>query len=761
MTNKSGKRIKYSILLYIACILAIFTAYSTYNNIKTINATEEALKSSVNETLIQIQSNVESTFNQYKYIANALTENPDIIRFMNGKLDGNAVDLYILQGSIFQTSLQNEYIDSIYIYNESTKNVLGTNVCTSLSNFPDKGWVESYTEQKQYFSVFQRRDEIDADKPIITVIRKFKVLGASDFYGAVIINIRHSIFSNIFKKTSAKDFMNIYITDKDNNVLYNNNDKGYLAVNVVYNPSGLNADTIDNTVITLDSHKYMLYYDLTGSNDLKYFIQTPLRRSNGFKYSSLLGLFAILFITFLITLYYINKLDKTNLNPLDTFFDLVVQHMKDNNQKFALDDNAASGSLNSIYEMLVSNDKHMKEQLYKSYPALRWRIILGILTGEYKSYDELTSYLKLLDIKFYPNNYIVIVTEIDQRLNMLIELPENMINEYVSTIQERIGKIALTENSLSLSIKTNDCKVVTIFSFETGDIDKNINAVSSFAHILQSEITAMYDITVSCGIGGFYSDIKNVNNSYLEAEHALSNKFLLGNNAVISIEDIEFTKSEDIEDILNMIEKLKTQSIHSASGAVDKIFEKIIERQVDQYIFKQFAVQIIINLFSALNSPSIKESVFEISEFKNIYYRISQFENVHETQSYIKHLINVIIEKTDEHSEALKNSKLVSDVLEYMKAHYMDKDFSLSLVSDKMEASPAHISRLFKKITGVNFIDYLTELRMKTAVSLLKESDEKISDIALRVGYINPTSFMRVFKKYTGMTPSECRNGKQ
>ena len=50
--------------------------------------------------------------------------------------------------------------------------------------------------------------------------------------------------------------------------------------------------------------------------------------------------------------------------------------------------------------------------------------------------------------------------------------------------------------------------------------------------------------------------------------------------------------------------------------------------------------------------------------------------------------------------------------------------------------------------------------QMKKAISLLKESEEKISDIGLKVGYINPNSFMRVFKKYTGMTPSECRNGK-
>ena len=64
---------------------------------------------------------------------------------------------------------------------------------------------------------------------------------------------------------------------------------------------------------------------------------------------------------------------------------------------------------------------------------------------------------------------------------------------------------------------------------------------------------------------------------------------------------------------------------------------------------------------------------------------------------------------------------------------------------------------LFKKSVGVNFVDYLTELRINAAKDLLKDPFLTMSEVASMVGYESANYFTRVFKKNTGITPTEYR----
>lgn len=72
-----------------------------------------------------------------------------------------------------------------------------------------------------------------------------------------------------------------------------------------------------------------------------------------------------------------------------------------------------------------------------------------------------------------------------------------------------------------------------------------------------------------------------------------------------------------------------------------------------------------------------------------------------------------------------------------------------------------YISRLFKKKTGINLKDYLTEKRMEKALYLLENTDLKIYEISEASGYMDYFYFTRVFRKYTGFTPSDWRENRK
>ena len=107
--------------------------------------------------------------------------------------------------------------------------------------------------------------------------------------------------------------------------------------------------------------------------------------------------------------------------------------------------------------------------------------------------------------------------------------------------------------------------------------------------------------------------------------------------------------------------------------------------------------------------------------------------------------------KKEEHE-----NQLVVRAQAYIQENY-HKDLSLDEVSRQMDLSPYYFSKLFKDEAGCNFVEYVTNLRIRKAKELLVGNDKSMKEICGAVGYSDPNYFSRIFKKNTGMTPTEFR----
>lgn len=96
----------------------------------------------------------------------------------------------------------------------------------------------------------------------------------------------------------------------------------------------------------------------------------------------------------------------------------------------------------------------------------------------------------------------------------------------------------------------------------------------------------------------------------------------------------------------------------------------------------------------------------------------------------------------------------LQDLLTYIDAHYAD-NITLEYAASRMNFSNSHFSKTFKKLMGINFVTYLNLVRVEQAASELRNTEKKITDIALSCGFNNSRTFNRVFKDITGCTPSE------
>lgn len=99
---------------------------------------------------------------------------------------------------------------------------------------------------------------------------------------------------------------------------------------------------------------------------------------------------------------------------------------------------------------------------------------------------------------------------------------------------------------------------------------------------------------------------------------------------------------------------------------------------------------------------------------------------------------------------------MVSRAKEYVEEHYAE-ELTLQRVADVAGITPGYLSTLFSQYFECGFVDYLNKIRVEHACDYLKQNYFKTYEIAYKVGYRDEKYFARVFKKATGMSPSEYR----
>jgi len=101
----------------------------------------------------------------------------------------------------------------------------------------------------------------------------------------------------------------------------------------------------------------------------------------------------------------------------------------------------------------------------------------------------------------------------------------------------------------------------------------------------------------------------------------------------------------------------------------------------------------------------------------------------------------------------------IRSVMDFIDTHF-HKDLSLQLAANEVGISESHLSHLFKQHSSYTFLEYLQECRIRNAMQMLKNPKLQISEVYRLCGYCNGSYFSKVFKRITGTTPGNYRNGR-
>jgi AraC-like DNA-binding protein len=130
-------------------------------------------------------------------------------------------------------------------------------------------------------------------------------------------------------------------------------------------------------------------------------------------------------------------------------------------------------------------------------------------------------------------------------------------------------------------------------------------------------------------------------------------------------------------------------------------------------------------------------------------------------KAYLYHILASVFRQNMQQLQEITPIKerkidLIKMILEYIEKYYM-KDISVKILADQLQMSEGHFTRFFKSIVHMTPIEYINFIRINKACNLLRETDKKMLEIAIDVGFNNHSYFTRVFKKQKGCPPKEYR----
>lgn len=271
------------------------------------------------------------------------------------------------------------------------------------------------------------------------------------------------------------------------------------------------------------------------------------------------------------------------------------------------------------------------------------------------------------------------------------------------------------------------------------------------------------------GIGQPVARLRELEESFREAERALAARFTMELNRIISVEDIRMAQNVDTLDDIEItsfgeIEKTRTMlEKFLNNGAEDEIDEfvdvyinELPEENLKSVLMRQYIIMdayIVMMSFCEKIEGIEGEMQTQSEELKNSMKTIQTLEEI---KNYIRMLLKKIIGVRDTIS-GRRYSDIIEIAKDQIRKTYMSDEISLNTIAAEVGMSPSYFSSIFSKEMGKTFVEYLTEIRMDRAKELLMCSSMKTSEIGYEVGYKDPHYFSYIFKKTQNCTPKEFR----
>lgn len=403
------------------------------------------------------------------------------------------------------------------------------------------------------------------------------------------------------------------------------------------------------------------------------------------------------------------------------------------------------------------NMQALQEHYRKSLPVLR-EVFLSSLIHQVLPEEEIREKASSYRINLHGNHYLLCTISLDHigsnaRLPLsnekglllfaILNIAEEVINRHFRAI------VFINQDRVVILIVYDQEKRETLLAQTLPVLEEIRYCVEKFLRI-----------TVTIGVGTVRSELTEIPYSFEDSISALDYRLLLGNNRIISIDDVEQRSKDPLrfdelkEQALTRCLKVGTHS--ELKEIVEDLWKELTDAHVSIKDCQIYLMEILTTIVKVAKNANL-----DIDEVLggsvHLFAEISKFQTLQDAKEWVIELGTKIMNSiANERQSSYKH--LVEKAIAYTKAHFHESDISINKVCSHLHISTGYFSSIFKKETKMTFVSYLMQIRMEAAKEYLRTTDLKAFEIAEKVGYSDPNYFSFSFRKMCGMSPKEYKN---
>lgn len=580
-------------------------------------------------------------------------------------------------------------------------------------------------------------------------------------YGGVIISLNENVLKSMIDNQTMQNPALVCIVDMDGNILISNrelvedNSNYKLLQQLLHQKAFQSPDSENFLHQEMHGIHFTISYTTSEVNGWKYISIIPTSRitsqTNQIKNVTII-ISLISLLLGLILSYILAKKIYTPISSILSYIN-VVKDSNINIKNGKRDDEISA--INRVIDFIYQQNHNLRQALNTSIPVLREKFINNLLEHPISS-QHIQESLQTLNIDLPYEGYEVVVFEINNNADLLHHSAYKQ-NKSPEIIVDKIAKEPSFSDIRVYSIKKGNEKVISLINTKCDA--NNPEIVYDFIHRVAAYLEKEYHILLTTAVGKLYTGLKNIPQSYIDALFALKYKVIKGDNSIIHIDEVNRVAPSPF---IYPVEREKQIINHIKSGDWNNVNHALREILSENLNKDNVTPEMVHNLFNALASTAIR-TVYEIQSTleeifgKNysIYSHLEANITLHNKKEYIIGVFEKITNFINDNKK-FHNENLYNHMIQFIQENYK-KDLSLNMIAEMIGFSPSYISWIFKDVSGMNFIDYLNSYRVEKAKDLLKENELSIGEIAETVGFNNANYFIRVFKKYEGITPGQYK----
>lgn len=410
------------------------------------------------------------------------------------------------------------------------------------------------------------------------------------------------------------------------------------------------------------------------------------------------------------------------------------------------------------WSKLNQKSNMLRDRLSEQVGEIKQSFILQLIQGYFYGYHEDNLRKRMENYGWEVQNQSFIALEIqltgvrEDSNDGLSTNDESLVAFVTANIMDEVAQELFEQYNL---IKVSDLSVEMLIIYpEKSSIKADLR---HFANVVTEAVNQILKMQVTITISDSTEKIKEI--PYLFEEVRKRKRFRMFEN-INQIIDLQEDKKMDVQAFQypftkekEIIQAIRMGQIDEVEELISQFIEELTKNETNEINIKYGAIQ----LYSSIQHEILHSGFHphDLFKEKNMYEELSK---IPDKNRIIKWFIDEVVSPYINQLEGRMNIELkrvIEKVTMIINENYMF-DISLESCADEIGTSPYSLSKSFKQIVGINFIDYLTELRMEKAKEMLQNSDMQINLIAEKVGY-RQSYFNRIFKKQIGVTPSQYR----